>query len=100
MSGLQPGGARLRPAWPPLAVRRCKVKAPPRAAPPAFLVSIASVAQMLLRTPLHGRHRALGARLVPFAGWEMPVQYAGVIEEHRAVRMDAGVFDVSHMGEI
>jgi aminomethyltransferase len=55
---------------------------------------------MLLRTPLHGRHAALGARLVPFAGWEMPVQYAGVIEEHRAVRTDAGVFDVSHMGEI
>jgi aminomethyltransferase len=58
------------------------------------------VAQTLLRTPLHGRHVALGARLVPFAGWEMPVQYAGVIEEHRAVRSDAGVFDVSHMGEI
>jgi aminomethyltransferase len=58
------------------------------------------VAQTLLRTPLHGRHVALGARLVPFAGWEMPVQYAGVIEEHRAVRTDAGVFDVSHMGEI
>src|SRR5918994_6806644 len=55
---------------------------------------------MLLRTPLHGRHVALGARLVPFAGWEMPVQYAGVIEEHRAVRTDSGVFDVSHMGEL
>src|SRR6185436_540614 len=41
-----------------------------------------------------------GARMVPFAGWEMPVQYAGVIPEHRAVRTDAGVFDVSHMGEI
>src|SRR5215211_953142 len=53
-----------------------------------------------MRTPLHGRHAALGARLVPFAGWEMPVQYAGVIEEHRAVRTDTGVFDVSHMGEI
>ncbi len=54
----------------------------------------------LLRTPLYDRHLALGARLVPFAGWEMPVQYAGVIQEHRAVRADAGVFDVSHMGEI
>src|SRR5215213_4805828 len=64
------------------------------------LVSIAFVAQTLLRTPLHDRHVALGARMVPFAGWEMPVQYAGVIEEHRAVRTDAGVFDVSHMGEI
>ena len=56
--------------------------------------------QTLLRTPLHDRHAALGARLVPFAGWEMPVQYEGVIPEHRAVRMDAGVFDVSHMGEL
>jgi aminomethyltransferase len=54
----------------------------------------------LLRTPLHERHVALGARIVPFAGYEMPVSYAGVIEEHRAVRMDAGAFDVSHMGEI
>jgi aminomethyltransferase len=56
--------------------------------------------QTLLRTPLHDRHVALGARMVPFAGWDMPVQYAGVIPEHRAVRSDAGVFDVSHMGEI
>jgi glycine cleavage system T protein (aminomethyltransferase) len=56
--------------------------------------------QTLLRTPLYERHVALGARLVPFAGWEMPVQYEGVIPEHRAVRTDAGVFDVSHMGEV
>src|SRR5213593_4218411 len=56
--------------------------------------------QTLRRTPLHDRHVALGARLVPFAGWEMPVQYEGVIPEHRTVRTDAGVFDVSHMGEI
>jgi aminomethyltransferase len=56
--------------------------------------------QTLLRTPLHERHVAAGARLVPFAGWEMPVQYEGVIQEHRAVRSDCGVFDVSHMGEI
>src|SRR5438445_2748615 len=58
------------------------------------------MAQTLQRTPLHDRHIALGARMVPFAGWEMPVQYEGVIQEHRAVRTDAGVFDVSHMGEI
>jgi glycine cleavage system T protein (aminomethyltransferase) len=57
------------------------------------------MAQTLQRTPLHDRHVALGARLVPFAGWEMPVQYEGVIAEHRAVRTNAGVFDVSHMGE-
>jgi aminomethyltransferase len=56
--------------------------------------------QTLLRTPLYDRHVAAGARMVPFAGWEMPVQYVGVIPEHRAVRSDAGVFDVSHMGEI
>jgi len=55
--------------------------------------------QTLLRTPLHARHVAAGARMVPFAGWEMPVQYEGVIPEHRAVRSDAGVFDVSHMGQ-
>jgi aminomethyltransferase len=54
----------------------------------------------LLRTPLYARHVALGARMVPFAGYEMPVSYEGVIEEHRAVRSDAGAFDVSHMGEI
>ena len=56
--------------------------------------------QTLHRTPLYERHRAAGARLVPFAGWEMPVQYEGVIPEHRAVRTDCGVFDVSHMGEL
>ena len=56
--------------------------------------------QTLRRTPLHDRHVALGARMVPFAGWEMPVQYEGVIPEHKAVRTDAGVFDVSHMGEL
>jgi len=54
----------------------------------------------LLRTPLYERHVALGARMVPFAGWEMPVQYEGVIPEHRSVRGGAGVFDVSHMGEL
>jgi glycine cleavage system T protein (aminomethyltransferase) len=58
------------------------------------------MSQTLLKTPLHDRHVALGARMVPFAGWEMPVQYEGVIAEHRAVRADAGAFDVSHMGEI
>jgi aminomethyltransferase len=56
--------------------------------------------QTLLRTPLHDRHVELGAKMVPFAGWEMPVQYEGVIQEHKAVRTDSGVFDVSHMGEI
>jgi len=51
------------------------------------------------RTPLHDRHLQLGARMVPFAGWDMPVQYSGLVDEHMAVRTKAGVFDVSHMGE-
>jgi aminomethyltransferase len=54
----------------------------------------------LKRTPLFERHRDAGAKLVPFAGWEMPVQYEGVRAEHLAVRQASGVFDVSHMGEI
>jgi aminomethyltransferase len=54
----------------------------------------------LRRTPLYDRHEAAGAKLVPFAGWEMPVQYDGIKPEHIAVRTSAGVFDVSHMGEI
>jgi aminomethyltransferase len=54
----------------------------------------------LKRTPLYDCHAQAGAKLVEFAGWEMPVQYAGVIEEHRAVRTAAGLFDVSHMGEV
>jgi aminomethyltransferase len=57
------------------------------------------MAQTLQRTPIHNRHVALGARMVPFAGWEMPVQYTGVIPEVKAVRTDCGAFDVSHMGE-
>jgi aminomethyltransferase len=56
--------------------------------------------QTLRRTPLYERHAALGARLVPFAGWEMPVQYTSIVGEHRAVRTSAGVFDVSHMGQL
>jgi aminomethyltransferase len=56
--------------------------------------------QTLRRTVLYEEHARLGAKMVPFAGWEMPVQYEGVITEHRAVRADCGVFDVSHMGEI
>src|ERR1051326_2225842 len=54
----------------------------------------------LRRTPLHSTHVRMGARMVDFGGWDMPVQYSGVLEEHRAVRQAAGLFDVSHMGEI
>ena len=61
---------------------------------------MAAATDTLRRTALYARHAALGARLVPFAGWEMPVQYEGIRAEHQAVRERAGVFDVSHMGEI
>lgn len=54
----------------------------------------------LKKTPLNEVHRALGARMVPFGGWDMPVQYSGVLDEHRTTRTKAGLFDVSHMGEI
>ncbi len=53
----------------------------------------------LKRTPLYNNHIELGAKLVDFGGWEMPVQYSGIVNEHRAVREHAGIFDVSHMGE-
>src|SRR5436309_1710790 len=54
----------------------------------------------LKKTPLNDRHRALGAKMVSFGGWDMPVEYSGIVNEHLAVRTRAGLFDVSHMGEI
>src|SRR5499427_3168550 len=59
-----------------------------------------SIAPSVRKTPLNARHRASGARMVSFAGWEMPVEYSGIVAEHLAVRERAGLFDVSHMGEI
>ena len=56
--------------------------------------------QHLKQTPIQDRHVALGAKMVPFAGFNMPVQYTGIIDEHHAVRNRAGLFDVSHMGEV
>ena len=61
---------------------------------------MAQVQDVPLSTPLADRHRALGARIVEFGGWLMPLQYAGILEEHRAVRSTAGLFDLSHMGEL
>ncbi|MBU6427834.1 MAG: glycine cleavage system aminomethyltransferase GcvT [Cyanobacteria bacterium REEB65] len=58
-----------------------------------------ALAANLKRTPLYDRHVALGARMVPFGGWDMPVQYSSIVAEHKAVREDVGLFDVSHMGE-
>ena len=55
---------------------------------------------MLKRTPLFFAHQKLGARLIEFGGWEMPVQYTSIIDEHQAVRTAAGLFDISHMGEV
>src|SRR3954465_10545537 len=57
-------------------------------------------ASSLRATPLNSVHRALGARMVDFGGWDMPVQYSGIVDEHNAVRTAVGLFDVSHMGEI
>ena len=54
----------------------------------------------LKKTPLNARHRSLGARMVEYGGWDMPVEYSGIVDEHQAVRTRAGLFDVSHMGEI
>ena len=54
----------------------------------------------LQRSPLHEEHLKLGAKMVPFAGWEMPVQYEGIMPEHKAVRATLGVFDISHMGQV
>jgi aminomethyltransferase len=63
-------------------------------------VNVSDVAvKTLKRTALFDRHKNLGARLIPFAGWEMPVQYQGIIAEHNAVRTSAGLFDLGHMGE-
>src|ERR1700730_1254879 len=59
-----------------------------------------ATAATLKKTPLNARHRAPGAKMVPFAGWDMPVEYSGLTNEHNAVRTRAGIFDVSHMGEI
>jgi len=62
--------------------------------------SLASARAALKRTALNGLHKSLGAKMVEFGGWEMPVEYSGIIQEHLAVRRAAGLFDVSHMGEI
>lgn len=61
---------------------------------------IARESPKLHLTPLNAVHRSLGARMVDFGGWDMPVQYSGILDEHHAVRNSAGIFDVSHMGEI
>ncbi|HJR58072.1 MAG TPA: glycine cleavage system aminomethyltransferase GcvT [Vicinamibacterales bacterium] len=59
-----------------------------------------SASAAIKKTPLNARHRSLGARMVEFGGWDMPVEYSGIVQEHMAVRTAAGLFDVSHMGQI
>src|SRR6266480_4785590 len=59
-----------------------------------------SAASALRSTPLNALHRSLGAKMVDFGGWDMPVQYSGVLDEHNTVRTAVGLFDVSHMGEL
>ena len=78
-----------------LAARDARKKTVP---PRVFMTDTAAAA--LRKTPLHARHLATNARMVPYAGWDMPVEYSGISNEHMAVRTRAGLFDVSHMGEI
>lgn len=72
----------------------------PEAEPSPHQPTNEQASDTLNETPLTSRHQALGARLIPFAGWLMPVQYAGIIDEHRAVRSRAGLFDLGHMGQV
>jgi aminomethyltransferase len=73
---------------------------PPDICPDRSLLMAQPAPGTLKKTPLHARHRMLGARMVEFGGWDMPVEYSGIAGEHMAVRTRAGLFDVSHMGEI
>ena len=59
-----------------------------------------NMSESLKRTPLYHTHKKIGAKLIEFGGWEMPVQYSNIIEEHLTVRSKVGIFDLSHMGEI
>src|SRR5206468_12216632 len=59
-----------------------------------------SLMSALKRTPLYDEHVRLGAKMIPFGAWEMPVQYSGIVDEHQAVRKSVGVFDISHMGQL
>jgi aminomethyltransferase len=65
-----------------------------------MLAAMVATPSDLQRTPLYGEHLKLGAKLIPFGGWEMPVYYSSILAEHQAVREQAGIFDISHMGEV
>jgi len=97
-AGLEPALADLAREGLPASLRQERRPAGERRIGSAAMADLDAAA--LRHTPLHDRHVALGARMVPFAGWAMPVQYpGGVMAEHRAVRSGVGVFDVSHMGQ-
>src|SRR5207249_5969110 len=91
-----PGAPRTgtRPQPPP------PTTTPPAPAAPATPAAPEPAGEQLHETALIDVHRALGARLIEFGGWLMPVQYTGILDEHRAVRERAGLFDLSHMGEL
>ena len=88
----------------PLTFTRRLTPAPTRCIIPAYLICFSDAINMdvptLKKTPLHATHQALGARMMGFGGFDMPVQYTSIIDEHNAVRERAGLFDVSHMGEV
>src|SRR5512132_2760451 len=84
-----------RPSLPPRLLTRGRSRSAQRSTPMSQVPAAAPK-----KTPLHARHRSLGARMVEFGGWDMPVEYSGIADEHMAVRTRAGLFDVSHMGEI
>src|SRR5689334_663996 len=88
----------MPPADPPPTSPRSTARNPPRPTGEEQMTELAD--QQVHLTPLVEEHRALGAKLIDFAGWLMPVQYTGILDEHRAVRERAGLFDLSHMGEL
>src|SRR5437773_3228817 len=67
---------------------------------PVQAVSLNALLSMLKRTPLFAAHQKLGGKLIEFSGWEMPLQYSSIVDEHLAVRRAGGLFDISHMGEV
>src|SRR2546430_13883998 len=88
---------------PPVRLRGARARRPSRPEHKIGGIGCRPVAEAdnaLRHSPLDAQHRALGARMAPFGGWEMPIQYTGVLDEHRACREHAVVFDVSHLGSV
>src|SRR5207245_3575252 len=86
----------------PTCERRLRARVIPKLTPTPSVVNVPRsmhATENLKRTPLYAAHLEWGAKMVPFGGWEMPVQYSGILEGHAAVRERVGLFDISHMGE-